>query len=33
LIQGGTSPQVELRRALPLPLLVMAAMRVVDEMI
>jgi hypothetical protein len=26
-------PQVELRRALPLPLLVMAAMRVVDEMI
>jgi len=33
LIQGGASPQVELRRALPLPLLVMAAMRVVDEMI
>ena len=33
LIQGGTSPQIELRRALPLPLLVMAAMRVVDEMI
>jgi two-component sensor histidine kinase len=32
-IQGGTSPQIELRRALPLPLLVMAAMRVVDEMI
>ena len=30
-IEGGGSPQIELRRALPLPLLVMAAMRFVDE--
>jgi two-component sensor histidine kinase len=32
LAQGGDSPQIELRRALPLPLLVMVAARVADEM-
>jgi len=31
LAEGGASPQIELRRALPLPLLVMAVMRIVDE--
>jgi signal transduction histidine kinase len=31
-VEGGVSPQIELRRALPLPLLVMVAMRIVDEM-
>ena len=31
-VEGAASPQVELRRALPLPLLVMVAMRIVDEM-
>jgi signal transduction histidine kinase len=30
--EGGDSPQIELNRALPLPLLVMVAMRIVDEM-
>ncbi len=30
-IEGGGSPQIELRRALPLPLLVMVTMRFVDE--
>jgi signal transduction histidine kinase len=30
-VEGGRAPQVELRRPLPLPLLVMAAMRVLDE--
>jgi len=29
-IAGGASPQIELRRALPLPLLAMAAMRIVE---
>jgi hypothetical protein len=28
---GGQSPRIELRRALPLPLLVMVTMRIVDE--
>ncbi len=32
-VEDGESPQVELRRALPLPLLVMVAMRVVDEIV
>jgi len=31
LAEGGASPQIELRRALPLPLLVMAVMRIADE--
>jgi signal transduction histidine kinase len=30
-VEDGESPRVELRRALPLPLLVMVAMRIVDE--
>jgi len=30
-VEGGASPQIEMRCALPLPLLVMVAMRVVDE--
>ncbi len=30
-VEGGDSPQVALRRALPLPLLVMVTMRVLDE--
>ena len=30
-VEGGTDLQVELRRAVPLPLLVMAAVRIVDE--
>jgi signal transduction histidine kinase len=32
LVQGGDSPQIELQRALPLPLLVMVVARVADEM-
>jgi hypothetical protein len=30
-VEDGASPQIELRRPLPLPLLVMVAMRMVDE--
>jgi signal transduction histidine kinase len=30
-VEGGAVPQIELERALPLPLLVMVAMRIVDE--
>jgi signal transduction histidine kinase len=32
LVQGGNSPQIELQRVLPLPLLVMVVARVADEM-
>ena len=30
-VEGGASPQIEMHRALPLPLLVMVAMRIADE--